>query len=251
MLDQWLLRKMPEKTTDENSTVSCYDKHYNAYDAYQPVVVPCYQEMLDIVAATCARYLGQGEKKILDMGCGTGNASIAVLKQVQAHVFLVDGSGNMVDIAREKINSRFPGAVIGSKSADLSSEGWDSSLEGNYDAIISTLVLEHLPFDMYRATIDRCYGLLKPGGWLIAVEGYEEDGAALVEWFNEVMELGRKKLEKEMSDFVTRLRNLKEVHYYCSKSQKEAWWREAGFQDVHIIWQYLCLALMVGRKPLE
>jgi hypothetical protein len=35
-------------TTDK--TVSCYDKHVKAYDQYQCVVVPGYQEMLDLVA---------------------------------------------------------------------------------------------------------------------------------------------------------------------------------------------------------
>jgi hypothetical protein len=69
------------------------------------------------------------------------------------------------------------------------------------------------------------------------------------QWFNEEMEQRRQKLNPRMSDFIAGLREQKEVHYYCSKGQKMDWWREAGFQQVNVLWQYLCIALMAGRKP--
>jgi SAM-dependent methyltransferase len=163
----------------ENSTVTCYGKHSDAYDIYQPAVVPYYQDMLQIVAFTVARNLG-GKKetlKILDLGCGTGNASAAVLRTLPVKVFLLDGSGSMVEAANDKISKSWPDAIIGKKAADISSDDWDIDLvQGGYDAIISTLVLEHLPLDRYRIAIDKCFNLLKHGGWLIAVEGYEENG---------------------------------------------------------------------------
>jgi hypothetical protein len=96
--------------------------------------------------------------------------------------------------------------------------------------------------------LDSCHRLLKPGGWLIAVEGYKEDESDMLQWFNEEMEARRSRLDPKMSDFVAQLRSEKEVHYYCSKSQKADWWRAAGFQHVSILWQYLCIALIVGRK---
>ncbi|HWQ19186.1 MAG TPA: class I SAM-dependent methyltransferase [Methanotrichaceae archaeon] len=232
----------------ENSTVSCYDGHSNLYDAYQSAVVPHYQDMLDIVAATCQRYL-RAKPEIIDLGCGTGNASLAVLDKTQAKIFLIDGSVSMVEIAREKIDKEMPGAVRGYKVADLGNDDWHSGLEeGSYDAIVSTLVLEHLPFDRYRNVIDECRKLLRPGGWLIAVEGYD-DGEGMLEWFNQQMDDNKKRLDPRLAEFVAQLRDQKEVHYYSSKAQKEALWRDAGFENVHVIWQYLCLALMAGRKP--
>jgi tRNA (cmo5U34)-methyltransferase len=232
----------------DDSTVSCYDDHARAYDAYQSAVVPCYDEMIDLVAKTCQRYLGKSPM-ILDLGCGTGNASIAVQKRIPARIFLIDGSSSMVNIAREKIDLESPGLVVGHRVADISKAGWDEGLgTEKYDAIVSTLVLEHLPFDSYRRVLNSCYRLLKPGGWLIAAEGYEEDGNDMLQWFNEEMEFLRSRLDPKMSDFVAQLRSEKEVHYYCSKVQKADWWRAAGFQQVNVLWQYLCIALMVGRK---
>ena len=74
---------------NEDSTVSCYDRHARAYDLYQSAVVPGYQEMLDLVAEACRRYLPQ-EAKIIDLGCGTGNAAQAVLEKIpSARIYLL------------------------------------------------------------------------------------------------------------------------------------------------------------------
>ena len=239
-----------------DSTVSCYDRHARAYDFYQSAVVPGYQEMLDLVTEACQRYLPQ-EAKIIDLGCGTGNAALAVLQKIpSAKVYLIDGSEMMVKVAAEKISCAHTDAILGCRVADLARSDWDEGIEGEgldegegYDAVISTLVLEHLPFDRYKAAIAKCYRLLKPGGWLLAAEGYSEEGSDMQEWFFEEMERRRVAIDQELSDFVTRLRDEKETHYYCSKAEKEDWWMQAGFVQVNVLWQYLCIALMAGRKP--
>ncbi len=241
----------------DNSTVSCYDRHARDYDLYQSAVVPGYQEMLDLVAGACQRYLPQ-EAELIDLGCGTGNASLAVLRKMpSARIYLIDGSKRMVKVAEEKISRAHPQqAILGCKVADLARSNWDEGIkvEGlvgkGYDGVITTLVLEHLPFDRYKAAIAKCYNLLRPGGWLLAAEGYSEAGSDMQEWFFLEMEERRKAVDPKLSDFVARLRDEKETHYYASKTEKEEWWRQAGFVQVNVLWQYLCIALMVGRKPM-
>jgi len=236
-------------------TVSCYDKHARDYDLYQSAVVPGYQEMLDLAAEACRRYLPQNAR-IIDLGCGTGNASMAMLQKMPAaRVYLIDGSERMVQVAAKKISRAYPKAILGCKTANLADGDWDEGIVGKgqagegYNAIVSTLVLEHLPFDRYQEAIAKCYRRLKPGGWLIAAEGYSQAGSDMQEWFFEEMEERRKTVDPQLSDFVTRLRSEKETHYYASKAEKEEWWRQAGFVQVNVLWQYLCIALMAGRKP--
>lgn len=241
----------------DNSTVSCYDRHAREYDFYQSAVVPGYQEMLDLVAGACLRYLPE-EAKIIDLGCGTGNAALAVLQKIpSARIYLLDGSESMVKVAAEKISRAHPGAIQGLKVADLAGSDWSEGIKGDgpdggkgYDAIVSTLVLEHLPFDRYQTAIAKCRNLLRPGGWLLAAEGYAEERSDMQEWFFQEMEQRRRAVDPKLSDFVARLRDEKETHYYCSKAEKEEWWRQAGFVQVNMLWQYLCIGLMVGRKPL-
>jgi len=233
----------------ESSTLDCYDEHFNIYDEYQFAVVPHYRDMLDIVAKTCQRYLTPNSS-IIDLGCGTGNTSLAILQKMPIKIYLLDGSPGMIRIAYDKIFSAHPGAIIGSKITDLAAESWADGLGSGYDAVVSTLVLEHLSSESYENVLKDCFGLLKPGGKLIVVEGYDETGSDMIQWFNEEMEFGKNKLDSELSEFVARLRSEKEIHYYTSKRQKEMWWKEAGFGCVNILWQYLCIALMVAEKPL-
>lgn len=237
------------KAMKKDATVSCYDSHSNDYDIYQSTVVPHYRDMIEIVSDTCKRYL-KPNSKIIDLGCGTGNATLAILEKHLAKFFLIDGSSRMLDAALGKIGPAHENIIIGYKNIDLNDENWDSGVgAGEYDAIVSTLVLEHLSFAKYRSILSKCYDLLKPGGWLIAAEGYDEEGSDMLQWFNQEMELRRERLDPKISDFVAKLRTDNEVHYYSAKAQKEAWWKEAGFVQVHILWQYLCIALMIGRKP--
>ncbi len=110
--------------------------------------------------------------------------------------------------------------------------------------------MEHLPFDCYKAVIGECLRLLKPGGWLLASEGYAEEGSDMQEWFFQEMEVRRMTLDPNISDSVARLREEKERHYYIGKATKAGWWMDAGPCRVNVLWQYLCLALMVGRKEI-
>ena len=192
---------------EKQSTVSCYDSHAQAYDLYQSAVVPGYRDMLDLAACACRRYLPE-KARILDLGCGTGNASLAILQQLpSARIFLLDGSPRMVQLAAEKLEQARPGSILGRRVADLSREGWQQGLaeEEGFDAIVSTLVLEHLPFSAYRAAIAGCLCLLRPGGWLLAAEGYSHEGSDMQEWFYQEMERRRQSLDPALSDFVARL----------------------------------------------
>ena len=47
---------------------------------------------------------------------------------------------------------------------------------------------------------------------------------------------------------LTRLSKEKERHYYVSKDEKKKWWVDCGFEEVDFVWQYYCVALLVGRN---
>ena len=233
---------------EHNKTVDCYDKHTDAYDTYQYAVIPHYRTALDMVVATLCEYTCTAPC-ILDLGCGTGNASSAVLKALpEARLYLIDGSASSLDKAVKKIGSQAPESLLGHSCADLADAGWHRSLPCTFDAVISTFVLEHLPEPEYRNVIGNCTGLLNPGGWLIAVESYTEKERDLISWFEKLMKENEQNMvDTQTASTVSRLRTREEKHFFFPKAVKKMWWEECGLIDCHIVWQYLCIALMAGR----
>ncbi|GAA2229012.1 MULTISPECIES: class I SAM-dependent methyltransferase [Streptomyces] len=98
---------------------------------------------------------------VLDLGCGTG--SLSLLASEQGHrVTGVDASPAMVTLAREKLAGRDAVFLLGDAAAPPVGER-------RFDAVLVRHVLWALP-DPGRA-LRHWYGLLRPGGRLVLVEG--------------------------------------------------------------------------------
>ncbi len=243
-------------TGKKNSTLENFGFQAPLYDTYQTHCIPKYEEMNAIAAGFIAHVLGRTEApRILDMGCGTGNTSLALTRRVPgATVSCIDGSEEMLHQARMKL-----GSVVSDDSrllADLALPGWaDPFGDETFDAVVSVLVLEHLPFDPYREVINRVFRLLRPEGWFVAVEGYE--GAMNQELFAQEMALWEQRAVANGVITSAQVQDIKEIsakkekHYYCPMEDKKQWWVDAGFADVEFIWEYYCAAILVGKKGTQ
>jgi tRNA (cmo5U34)-methyltransferase len=260
-----------------NVTLDYFDYQSDFYDVYQVHCVPRYHEMTAMATGFLREALTAGTSRpqqsepnwlespwpesiaasprILDLGCGTGNTSLTMSRLFPgAHITALDGSEGMIARAKDKL------AAVGTgnadfRVADLSRPGWSGALADQpFHAAVSVLVLEHLPFDAYRTCLSETMKLLEPGGWLITVEGYEAPLG--IELF--YREMARLELQAVKEGRITRARldemkalsAANEKHYFSSMSQRQEWWLEAGYSPVEFIWQYYCVAVLVGRKPL-
>lgn len=106
-------------------------------------------------------WLPTGAGDVLDLGCGTG--SLSLLAAEQGHrVTGVDLSPAMVELARAKLAGRDAAFLVG--DAAMPPVG-----EQRFDVVLARHVLWALP-DPGRA-LRRWWGLLRPGGRLVLVEG--------------------------------------------------------------------------------
>ncbi|MEJ2718998.1 MAG: class I SAM-dependent methyltransferase, partial [Deltaproteobacteria bacterium] len=194
---------------------------------------------------------GQGSPRILDIGCGTGNASAELLKLIPgARITCLDGSKEMLSAARGKLTS----TVEDFHWLDLTDHGWEKTWAGDtFDAAFSVFVLEHLPFDAYQAFLRSVWGILKPGAPLVTAEGY---GGQLNQtlFFDEMAQCEEQALRRESINprelaETKEMSTEKERHYFTEMDEKKRWWRDAGLVDVNFIWQYYCLAILAGQKP--
>lgn len=112
-------------------------------------------------AGRLREWLPQPASDVLDLGCGTG--SLSLLAAEQGHrVTGVDLSPAMVERARAKLAGRDAAFLVG--DAAVPPVG-----EQRFDAVLVRHVLWALP-DPARV-LRRWWGLLRPGGRLVLVEG--------------------------------------------------------------------------------
>lgn len=230
------------KTT---TTIDLFEKYAQEYDALQTAIVPIYENVLSMIADTYDRYVGTGN--FLDLGCGTANLALKILDcSPDSKVFLLDGSPAMLAKGAEKVKAKVgEGAIVGSKAVNLEEKGWHEGVEGPFDAIVSAFVLEHLKEDDYRSVVSQCRELLKPGGILVTIE-FADDEYGMKSWFFDRMQRNIDR-HKEYQHIVDESKQ-EERHYFVNIREKLEWLTQAGFTNVHTVWQHLFAYVVVSER---
>ncbi|MCJ1382010.1 hypothetical protein MMC17_005122 [Xylographa soralifera] len=119
--------------------------------------------------------------KIIDLGCGTGRNTLKLLSRPNTHVVGLDASPKMLDIARQRCTSRLDQLVAGDRADKVDFEVFDilattalPECARHADAVLSTLVLEHIPLAVFFGTAAK---LLVSGGYFFITNMHAEMGA--------------------------------------------------------------------------
>jgi ubiquinone/menaquinone biosynthesis C-methylase UbiE len=107
-------------------------------------------------------------RRVLDVGCGTGEIGARIVRELGAEVLAVDLSPRMVDLAREK--------GLEARLADIEELPY---ADGEFDCVVAAWVIYHAP-DRDRA-IRECARVLRPGGRLVAATIAEDNLAEVWE----------------------------------------------------------------------
>lgn len=106
--------------------------------------------------------------RLVDLGCGTGRNTAALLSVLNAKVVGLDASPKMLEVARSRLE----------KSDRLQLDVFDLLVSSppalHADAVISTLVLEHVPIDTFFKS---AAGMLRSGGKLLVTNMHSEMGS--------------------------------------------------------------------------
>jgi SAM-dependent methyltransferase len=130
-----------------------------------------------------SKYLSERPRpwKVVDLGAGSGRATMALLAsdvgESTTNIIAVDASPAMLEIAKRKVADAKTNGREGTVSFDildlLSDEELPESVLGA-DLVVSTLVLEHVPCDLY---FKKASAVLSPGGVLLMTNMHNEMGA--------------------------------------------------------------------------
>lgn len=120
--------------------------------------------------------------KIVDLGCGTGRNMTPLLNIPAATVIGLDASPKMLEMARSRVNEHMAQVGRASDAAIEARLEQYNMLESdhipscalNADALISTLVLEHVPLLTFFEKVSQ---LLKPNGLALVTNMHSDMGA--------------------------------------------------------------------------
>ena len=105
--------------------------------------------------------------RIVDLGCGTGRNTSALLRIPDSTVIGLDASSKMLNVARKRLEEVQNSTTISQlrlEVYDLLKQSSPPNIAHESDAIISTLVLEHVPLEPFFFAVSR---MLKQNGVLL------------------------------------------------------------------------------------
>jgi ubiquinone/menaquinone biosynthesis C-methylase UbiE len=111
-----------------------------SYDSLIHRAVPRYDEMI----ARQLDYLPGNPRRVLELGCGTGNLSLQLAKTFpRADLTLVDGSAEMISLVRSRIGESRSDSSSRVAYVEARFEALDLRV-GSFDLVVSSISLHHV-----------------------------------------------------------------------------------------------------------
>ena len=227
------------------------------FDSGIRLLLPHYDEMLEAVA----RCIPSTSRRILELGCGTGELSIKILKRCpDAQIIALDYSPRMIEAARAKMAEaryqRWSGIEADFGEWADNPEKFDIGTE--FDACVSSLAIHHLSDETKGKLFQRIGKSLKDGGCFWNADPILPESPVLAEIYNAIAEEWAEKQGKTIEEVRSRLASKSDsVDYsasygYSSQDQlailgvQLQMLAKAGFNTTAVPWKYYKLAVFGG-----
>jgi tRNA (cmo5U34)-methyltransferase len=189
--------------------------------------------------------------KVLDLGCGDGRITGEILKlDINAEVFLVDGSIEMLDIAESHFKKETNLHFIHETFQDLLKS---NILPDDFDLTVSSLAIHHLSLEEKQSIFAYIYDHLKIGGFFFNMEVVLPPTDSLEEWYltlwkewiqeNETLN----SYEESFQYLPEKYKNNPDNHPDTLDEQLEAL-KIIGFKNVDCYYKYGIFSVYGGEK---
>mmetsp|Transcript_93327 Transcript_93327/g.216989 ORF Transcript_93327/g.216989 Transcript_93327/m.216989 type:complete len:373 (+) Transcript_93327:55-1173(+) len=219
-----------------------FDELAMEYNKLIHVWVPWYDEMLAVTVG--ALPTKPTTPVILELGCGTGNLSAAVLAAlpgVTLHV--VDDSKESLSLCRHR--NRLNKQEVAYHQQDFMDLDFGAA---SLDHVVTTISLHHLEETCRKVLFTRTYKWLKPGGSLVYTDIFrggdqEEDNRFCEDW--KTASYAKGATDEQWSRFMEHDRKQDK---HSSMAVVTGWLRKIGFVNIEVTWSRSLWATVVARK---
>jgi tRNA (cmo5U34)-methyltransferase len=182
----------------------------------------------------------------VDLGAGSGAAAGAVLEQYPAATaILADFSPQMAEAGTKALDAhrgRFRYVDF-----DLADGPWPASIPDRVDAVVTSMVLHHLPDDRKEELLAEVLARLVPGGWFLDFDLVAPDDPLVEAAWNRA---------RDRTDRATGGPALPSPHEHAHQlhlsplPRQLDLLRSAGFEAVDTYWKRLDAVILGGRRPV-
>jgi tRNA (cmo5U34)-methyltransferase len=207
------------------------------YDSLIRRAVPRYDELL----ARTVEYMPAEAARVVELGCGTGNLSVAVADRYPAaELTVVDGSAEMLALTRQRLGVERRAVCVEARFEDLALE------PGAFDLVTSSISLHHVVDK--AALFRRLHAALKTGGHLVYADqmrGRTDVHHALnLERMHDFWRLPGHLDAEERAGLDA---HAAEHDHYASVPDQLAWLADAGFRDGDCVWRHWMWGIVTAR----
>ncbi len=227
------------------------------FDTGMRQLLPHYDEMLEAVA----RCIPSTSRRILELGCGTGELSMKILQRCpDAQLTALDYSPRMIEFAHKKMteagHQRWQGIEADFGEWTNNPEKFDIGI--GFDACVSSLAIHHISDEMKEKLFQRIYKSLKSEGCFWNADPVLPESPTLAEIYQAAGKEWEQKQGKTIQEVRSSLAsNSDSVDYassygYSSQDQlatlvaQMTMMGKVGFKCMAIPWKYYGYAVFGG-----
>lgn len=180
---------------------------------------------------------------IVELGCGTGNLTALLARRwPKSTITVVDVSTEMLQKTTEKLSahSLIP---VESYFEEVSFE------PGQFDLVISSIAMHHVPDPQKEPLIRRIGEWLAPGGFFVLGDQVRGANQRLYQADVTYYEAYAREHGALEDDILAWREHRESVDHYATVAELMAWMRAAGLVDVDLLWRYCFWAVLQGQKP--
>ncbi len=215
-----------------------FDSRSQLFDANVLKCMPFYSDMIDALADNIP-FDSMADIRVLDLGSGTGNVSLAVRARFpNARITCLDFAPHMLDEARKKLGDDIEYVEAGIE---------DLKFDQCFDVVVSSLAIHHVRGDGKGRVFEKIWGGLEKGGIFINAdivlssnEAFQK--IAMQGWIYSMMGCSTD------SEIEENLKNYDDQDDPSTLNDQLRWMSDAGFLDVEVLWRRLNFAVFGGQK---